>query len=309
MALVPHLVGVGHGRRFDSRVGGRGAHLPARRIVSDLVRSGVLPRLRMDSMRTIAIIPTYNERENVPPLISALMALEPPVDLLIIDDGSPDGTGAIADQLAAQYDRIEVLHRTGKLGLGSAYTAGFEYALKHGYDRVIQMDADLSHRPEDVPRLLAALDRADVVIGSRKVAGGRVIGWSLLRRLVSEGGSVYARLLLGLPIKDCTSGFKCLRRTALEALDLMKVRSNGYAFLVELNYAWAQAGLRMVEVPIVFPDRVAGASKMSPAIALEAALVLWQLRFRGSPTREVRREPAVPSSERTSDSAVSHVGG
>jgi dolichol-phosphate mannosyltransferase len=238
-------------------------------------------------MRAIAIIPTYNEAENLAPLIGALLDLTPAIDVLVVDDNSPDGTGRIADRLAGADPRVRVLHRAGKQGLGRAYVAGFQYALERGYDSVIQMDADFSHRPQDVPRLLRALDHAEVAIGSRKVRGGAVVGWSPTRRMLSQGASIYARLLLGLRIKDCTSGFKALRRSALQALDLTKVRSNGYGFLVELNYAWLKAGLRIVEVPIVFPDRARGASKMSAAVALEAARVVLQLRFRGSPTAEL----------------------
>lgn len=231
-------------------------------------------------------------------MIRALLDLEPRIEVLVVDDNSPDGTGRIADEIAAQDGRMRVIHRSGKQGLGSAYIAGFEYALERGYDCVIQMDPDFSHRPEDVPRLIEALDGADIVIGSRKVPGGRVVGWSPIRRMVSKGGSVYARRLLGLRIKDCTSGFKCVRRCALEAIDLSKVRSNGYGFLVELNYAWSQAGLRIIEVPIVFPDRVRGASKMSAGIALEAALVLWRLRFGRSPTARTQVGP-LPSADVT----------
>lgn len=235
-------------------------------------------------MRSLAIVPTYNECDNVAPLIRALLACEPPVDVLIVDDNSPDGTGRVADELAGMFpDRMHVMHRRGKEGLGSAYIAGFAYALERPYDCVIQMDADFSHRPEDVPRLLRALEHADVVIGSRKVPGGRVVGWSVLRRLLSQAGNRYARFLLGLPIQDCTSGFKCVRRAALEALEMKTVRSNGYGFLVELNYVWHKAGLRIAEVPIVFPDRARGASKMTVGIAMEAARVVWLLRSNRTP--------------------------
>jgi dolichol-phosphate mannosyltransferase len=247
-------------------------------------------------MRALAIIPTYNEVDNLRPLIGELLTLEPALDLLVVDDNSPDGTGRVADALAAENDRVRVLHRLGKQGLASAYITGFQYALERSYDCVIHMDADFSHRPEDVPRLLRALDDADVVIGSRRTAGGKTVGWSPTRTLISAWGSIYARLVLGLRIRDCTGGFKAVRRRALQALDLTRVRSNGYAFHVELNYAWTQAGLRVVEVPIVFPDRVRGESKMSAAIALEAALVLWRLRFQGSPTAgmAVENVPAPP---------------
>ena len=229
-------------------------------------------------MRSLVIVPTYNEIDNLPLLAPAILAVDADLDLLVVDDNSPDGTGEMADRMASREDRIKVLHRTGKLGLGTAYVAGFEYALTHGYDRVVEMDADFSHRPEDLPSLLAAAANADVVIGSRNVPGGKTLGWSRVRTFISRGGSLYARLLLRLPIRDCTGGFKCLRRSALMRLDLEHLLSNGYAFQVEVNYACHQAGLTFAEVPITFPDRTAGRSKMSPAIALEAALLVLRLR-------------------------------
>jgi len=231
------------------------------------------------SMRALVIIPTYNEQENIHSLVQAVLAEDERIDVLVVDDASPDGTGGIADALARDSGRVHVIHRSGKLGLGTAYVAGFQYALAHRYDRVIEMDADFSHRPEDLPRLIAASDEADVVVGSRNVPGGRAEGWSPLRHLVSKGGSLYARLLLGLPIKDCTSGFKCFRRAAIELLDLPALRSNGYAFQVEVNHACAQSGLRLAEVPIVFPDRIRGRSKMSWHIAVEAAWLVLRLRL------------------------------
>lgn len=231
-------------------------------------------------MRSLVIVPTYNERENIGPFIGAVLAAAPTVDILIVDDNSPDGTGRIADEIAAREQRLEVLHRPGKAGLGTAYIAGFQHALAHGYERIVEMDADFSHRPEDLPKLLRAADGADLVIGSRAVPGGSVIGWSPLRHIISRGGSWYARLLLGLPVQDCTSGFKCFRREALAALDLRSVRSNGYAFQVELNYLCHRAGCRIAEVPITFPDRRVGHSKMSRRIVLEAATLVWQLRGR-----------------------------
>jgi dolichol-phosphate mannosyltransferase len=229
-------------------------------------------------MRTLVIIPTYNERENLAPLVEAVLAVDRSLHLLIVDDHSPDGTGDLADALARDTGRVRVLHRPGKQGLGTAYIAGFRYALAHGYDRVVEMDADFSHRPADLPRLLHASDCADLVVGSRNVPGGRTEHWSPLRRLISKGGSLYARMLLGLPIKDCTSGFKCFRREVLAGINLEDVRSNGFGFQVELNWLAQRAGFRIVEVPIVFPDRTAGRSKMSPRIALEAAAVVWRLR-------------------------------
>jgi len=227
----------------------------------------------------LVIIPTFNERENISSLVHALLPLDPDIHILVVDDGSPDGTGDIAEELAVETGRVEVIHRSGKQGLGTAYVAGFRHALLHGYEKIVEMDADFSHRPEDLPRLIAAADTADVVIGSRNIPGGRVVGWSPLRQFISKGGSIYARLLLGLPIHDCTSGFKCFRRSALEVLDLDSLRSNGYAFQVEVNYACTRAGLRFAEVPIVFPDRAQGKSKMSGNIATEAAWVVLRLRL------------------------------
>jgi dolichol-phosphate mannosyltransferase len=245
-------------------------------------------------MRALVIIPTYNERENIEPLVQDVLAQDDRIDVLIVDDGSPDGTGDIADAMAAGSGRVHVIHRAGKLGLGTAYVAGFKYALAHRYDRVLEMDADYSHRPTDVPRLIAASDQADVVVGSRNVPGGRAEDWSALRHFVSKGGSLYARLLLDIPIRDCTSGFKCFHRTAIELLDLPALRSNGYAFQVEVNHACAQAGLRFAEVPIVFPDRARGQSKMSWRIAVEAAWLVLRLRF-GFAHAPLLQVPATPS--------------
>lgn len=222
---------------------------------------------------TLVIIPTYNESGNLPRFVPALLGLGPTLEVLVVDDASPDGTGELAEALGRETGRVRVLHRSGKLGLGSAYVAGFRYALERGYERVVQMDADFSHRPEDLPRLLEASDSADLVIGSRGIPGGRVENWSYLRRFVSWGGNFYARLLLGLPIRDCTGGFKCWRREALTAIDLESVGSNGYGFQVEMNHLCHRAGMRVVEVPITFPDRTAGASKMSFGIFEAAALV------------------------------------
>ncbi len=234
-------------------------------------------------MRSLIVIPTYNERDNLPRLVSALLEITPSVDVLVVDDGSPDGTGATAEALARSNNRVQVLHRAGKLGLGTAYVTGFKYALSHNYKYVIQMDADFSHRPEDLPRLLRAAESADVVIGSRNVPRGRVEDWSLLRRFISKGGSFYARTLLNLPIRDCTSGFKCFRREVLEANGFANVKSNGYGFQVEINHLCHRAGFRIVEVPIVFPDRRAGRSKMSWRILLEAAMLVWKLRHQARP--------------------------
>ena len=220
---------------------------------------------------TLIIIPTYNERENLPSLVSEILSIDSSLQILVIDDGSPDGTGQLAEDLAVETGRLSVVHRPGKQGLGTAYVRGFAYALRNGYERVVQMDADFSHRPGDLPLLLEALERVDVAVGSRNVPGGRATHWSLLRDLLSKGGSLYARALLRLPIRDCTSGFKCFRREALDALDLDALGSNGFGFQVEVNYALACAGMRFAEVPIIFPNRERGASKMSVQIFFEAA--------------------------------------
>jgi dolichol-phosphate mannosyltransferase len=230
------------------------------------------------------ILPTYDEAENIEAIVEAARAqLERAAPgahrILVVDDDSPDGTGAIADRLAAEHEAVEVLHRTVREGLGPAYLAGFARALEGGAAYVIEMDADFSHDPADLPRLLAAATDADVVLGSRYVAGGSVSDWGRVRRLVSRGGSWYARCVLGLPVRDLTGGFKCIRREVLEAIDLPSVRSRGYAFQVELTHRAVRAGFRVVELPIVFRDRQLGRSKMSIRIAGEAALLVPQLRF------------------------------
>lgn len=222
----------------------------------------------------LVVIPTYDEAENLPGLLDAVLLLPIGADVLIVDDDSPDGTGRIAARWGEKSGgRVDVLARSGKLGLGSAYREGFGRGLERGYRVLVQMDADFSHRPEDVPRLVSALDRADLVIGSRYVKGGGTFDWSLARRLVSRGGSLYARLLLGLPVNDATGGFKAWRRETLTALDLGRVRSNGYCFQVEMTWRAFRAGARIREVPIRFPDRRVGQSKMSRAIFLEA---IWR---------------------------------
>jgi len=230
------------------------------------------------------ILPTYDEAENIAAIVAAARAvLEQAAPgahrILVVDDGSPDGTGDIADALAAEHDDVEVLHRTTREGLGPAYLAGFAHALGHGAQFVMEMDADFSHDPADLARLLAAARDADLVLGSRYVAGGGVTDWGRIRRLVSRGGSWYARVVLGLEVRDLTGGFKCFRREVLEAIDLPTVRSRGYAFQVELTHRAVHAGFRVVELPIVFRDRELGHSKMSWRIAGEAALLVPQLRL------------------------------
>ncbi|HEX3509780.1 MAG TPA: polyprenol monophosphomannose synthase [Solirubrobacteraceae bacterium] len=232
------------------------------------------------------ILPTYNEAENVRAIVGAAgnvlaAASSDGYRVLVVDDGSPDGTGQIADELAAEHDWVEVLHRTEKNGIGPAYLAGFRHALDHGADYVMEMDSDFSHDPADLARLLAAASRdADLALGSRYVPGGGVRDWGLLRRFISEGGSTYARLVLGLKVRDLTGGFKCFRREVLEAIHFDSVRSQGYAFQVELTYRAVQAGFRVLEVPIVFRDREHGTSKMSWRIAVEAMWLVPLLRFR-----------------------------
>ena len=230
------------------------------------------------------VIPTYNEAGNVEAVVSAaLAALPADARVLIVDDASPDGTGAIADRLAAERpDQVEVLHRPAKAGLGPAYIAGFQRCLAAGAAFVLEMDADFSHDPKDLPRLLAAMDGADLAVGSRYAPGGGVEAWSHGRRLLSRGGSAYARRVLGVGIHDLTGGFKCFRREVLEAIDLDTVESRGYAFQVEMTYRAARCGFRVAEVPIVFHDRRDGSSKMNAAIALEAVWRVPGLRFRGS---------------------------
>jgi dolichol-phosphate mannosyltransferase len=231
------------------------------------------------------ILPTYNEAENVDPLVRAalprLAEASPEHRVLIVDDSSPDGTGEIADRLAAELDSVEVLHRERKEGLGRAYLAGFELALERGAELVLEMDADFSHDPADLPRLIRAAADADLVLGSRYVRGGGVADWGLVRRSVSRGGSWYARTLLRAPVRDLTGGFKCFRREVLEAIDLSGVYSDGYGFQIELTYRALRAGFRVKEVPIVFRARRAGSSKMTPRIAVEAMWKVPALRLRG----------------------------
>jgi len=226
------------------------------------------------------VLPTYNEAENLEPLVRAVRSAVPGVHVLVVDDGSPDGTGAIADTLAADHPDVHVLHRPRKAGLGRAYVAGFDHALAAGAATVVEMDADFSHDPADLQRLLDRVgDGADLALGSRYVPGGEVEGWGLLRRVVSRWGCWYAQHVLGVPVRDLTGGFKCYRREVLEAITLDAVRSQGYAFQVELTYRAVRNGFRVREIPIVFRDREVGTSKMSPRIALEAVWRVPQMRF------------------------------
>ncbi|MBD0329826.1 MAG: polyprenol monophosphomannose synthase [Thermoleophilia bacterium] len=229
----------------------------------------------MPPVRACVCLPTYNERGNVEPMLRALADVLGPDDrVLVIDDASPDGTGALAERLAAELPFVEVLHRERKEGLGPAYLAGFRRALDAGAQLVLEMDCDFSHDPADVPRLLAAAERADLVVGSRYVEGGSIPTWGVGRRLISRGASVYARVLLGWPVRDATGGFKCFRRRVLETIDLDRIASRGYAFQIETTYRTLRAGFRVVEIPITFVDRKEGGSKMSRAIMVEA---IWKV--------------------------------
>ncbi len=229
----------------------------------------------MSELRALVVIPTYNEAENLRPLILKVLALPSAVDVLVVDDASPDGTAAIARELGRESGgRVHLLLRSEKLGLGTAYLAGFGWGLLRGYEALVQMDADFSHDPERVPALLAALDRADLAIGSRYVRGGGTRNWGILRKILSRGGSLYSRLLLGLPVNDATGGFKAWRATTLDRLGLDFVQSNGYCFQVEMTFRAFQRGARIREVPIVFVDRRVGLSKMSRSVFLEA---VWRV--------------------------------
>jgi dolichol-phosphate mannosyltransferase len=226
----------------------------------------------------LVIIATYNERLNLADVVAALLQASG-YDILIIDDGSPDGTGEVADDLARAEPRIAVVHRDYKQGVASAHILGFRHALEHGYEWVVEMDADFSHPPAKVPDLLAAAVDADIVVGSRSVPGGRIIGRSWIRDLLTRCGSAYARVVLGLEVRDCTGGFRCTRRSALESIDLDRVFSSGYGFQFELNHAWSRAGFTFAELPIVFTERRAGRSKMSYRVVVEALHVVLRLRL------------------------------
>ncbi len=220
--------------------------------------------------RPLVVVPTYNERENLEAIVRAIREHLPGVEILVIDDGSPDGTGDIAESLSSSLGGIHVMHRPGKMGLGTAYVTGFRYALERDYTCVFEMDADFSHDPRYLPRLLEAAEKYDMVIGSRYVPGGSTPDWRLVRRIISGGGNVFARNVLSLPVRDCTAGFKCYRRSVLAAFDLDRINLQGYAFQIETVYQAYKAGFKIGEVPIVFPDRRLGQSKMSRQIVIEA---------------------------------------
>ena len=231
-------------------------------------------------MKTLIVTPTYNERENLPVFVAAVRRAAPEADIMIVDDASPDGTGDVADGLAKDDSHVRVMHRAGKLGLGTAYVEAFIDGLERGYDQFFEMDADLSHDAKYLPAFFDALEHgADVVIGSRNIPGGNVEGWGVARHVISKGGSLYSRTILGIGVRDLTSGYKAFSRRALEALDLRGLHSNGYSFQIETTYRALRKGMKVVEVPIVFVDRREGQSKMSRRIFAEAIGVVWRLRL------------------------------
>lgn len=229
---------------------------------------------------SLVVVPTYNEADNIEAILEAVLASFAECDVLVVDDGSPDGTAAIAARVASQTDRVELMERSSKMGLGRAYVAGFQLGIQKGYERFVEMDADFSHDPTDIPRLIAAGSTCDLVIGSRYVEGGGVEGWSNSRHLLSRSGNVYAQLLLGFGIRDSTSGFRCYRREVLEKIDLREVQSDGYAFQIDMAYRAWTLGFALCEVPITFRERSMGTSKMSRSIILEAitSVTKWGLR-------------------------------
>jgi dolichol-phosphate mannosyltransferase len=236
---------------------------------------------------TLVIIPTYNERENLPSLMDRLLALPLKVDLLVVDDNSPDGTGQLADDLSAKHSMIHVLHRAEKSGLGRAYIAGFEWALERNYEFIFEMDGDFSHNPNDIPAFYAAAQNADLVLGSRYSNGIRVINWPLKRLMLSMAAAKYVRIITGMPFTDPTGGFKCFRRHTLQSLELESVRSNGYSFQIEMTHKVWRQRMRIVEVPIIFTDRYQGSSKMSGKIVREALWMVWRLLLQN----QLRRSP------------------
>jgi len=250
-----------------------------------------MPRIDQEfvSAKTLVIVPTYNERENLLPLVDRLMNLDVVVELLVVDDNSPDGTGKLADELGAKNPFVHVLHRPEKDGLGRAYCTGFAWALEKDYEFIMEMDGDFSHNPSDVPAFLKAAEDADLVLGSRYAKGIRVINWPLRRLLLSVCAARYVQVVTGMPISDPTGGFKCFRRGALQAIDLANIRSNGYSFQIEMTHKIWMRGMRIVEVPIIFTDRFQGTSKMSSHIVREALWMVWRLWLQNGLRRRPRR--------------------
>jgi dolichol-phosphate mannosyltransferase len=231
------------------------------------------------ALRVLVIVPTLNERENLASLAAAIFAQPVGADLLVVDDNSPDGTGQLVDEMAARDPRIHALHRAGRMGIGSAYVQGFQYALAHGYEAVVTMDADWSHDPSYLPTLVGGADQHTLVVGSRYLNGISVVNWDLARLILSTAGNAYVRAITRLPLRDCTSGFQCIRREALEAIGLDSIRTNGYSFLVELKYRIFRRGFSMTEVPIVFTQRRSGQTKMTRKEIILSLLNVWKLRF------------------------------
>ncbi len=231
-------------------------------------------------MRILIVIPTYNEADNIQRLIERIFALEiAGLEILVVDDNSPDGTAEIVRRLQQGFPRLHLICREGKRGLGTAYVAGFKFAIERKYDLIFEMDADLSHNPDDIPRILAAAESYDVVIGSRYLTGVNVVNWPLSRLVLSLFANWYTRKITGLPLKDCTSGFKCFHRRVLEAIDLDRIRSDGYSFQIELHFLAWKKGFRIKEIPIIFIDRESGSSKMSRKVMVEAAIMVWRLKL------------------------------
>ena len=240
--------------------------------------------------KALVVVPTYNERENLPLLAQRILNLSVPVELLVVDGNSPDGTGKIADDLSAKHPSIHVFHEVGKNGLGRAYCNAFALALERDYEFILEMDCDFSHNPDDIPRFLEAAQNADLVLGSRYSNGVRVINWPLRRLLLSMSAAKYVQIITGMPITDPTGGFKCFRRRALESIDLQNVRSNGYSFQIEMTHKIWRQGLKVAEVPIVFTERVQGCSKMSGNIVQEALIMVWRLLFQNGLRRWPRKK-------------------
>ena len=229
---------------------------------------------------SLVIVPTYNEKDNIQTVVERVNALGVDIDILVVDDNSPDGTAEIVKELQTKYENLHLMERVGKLGLGSAYVAGFKWALKRDYEYILEMDADLSHNPFDIPRLInRAKEGYDVVIGSRYCNGVNVIHWPIKRLILSYGANKYTRIVTGLPIKDCTSGFKCYRRKVLESIDLERIKSSGYSFQIEMKFRAWKKGFSLVEVPIIFEERSEGRSKMTKAIIYEAVFMVWKLKI------------------------------
>ena len=231
-------------------------------------------------LKTLVIIPTYNELDNVRKLIPDILERHPDFNVLIVDDGSPDGTGSYVKDLSLKDERVKLLEREKKLGLGTAYVAGFRYMLYNGYDLALQMDADYSHDPGELKNFINAAQNYDLIIGSRYITGVNVVNWPLRRLLLSYFANIYSRIITGIPVKDCTGGFKCFRRAVLESINLDKIKSNGYSFQIEMNYKAWKNGFRIGEIPIIFVDRIMGHSKMSKSIVYEAVFMVWKLRIR-----------------------------